>query len=162
MRGESSESEASCQSEDSDEEQEAPIYNSLFLCSKLQITRSYFCVYTSYIQGICTMQGEEHLGNATFQALFIVNNDHYQTNWHQVLIILQLINWGRFFLASHVVKGKIQLLLLTKYCECPTRTEVEKCPHLPHSPRRCFSPPHILIQLAAKGRLSLDLNNIEL
>ena len=31
------------------------------------------------------MQGEEHLGNATYkiiQALFIVNSDYYQTNWH--------------------------------------------------------------------------------
>ena len=90
------------------------IYNSLFLCSKLQITRSDFCVYyTSYIKGICTMQGEEHLGNATYiiiQTLFIVNTDYFQTNWHSWLnggnhllttILLQFINWGRFFLASY-------------------------------------------------------------
>ena len=110
------------------------IYNSLFLCSKLQITRSDFCAYALYIKGIYTIQGEEHLGKATFQALFIVNSDYYQTNWHSYnAAVYQL---GPFFFLQaiilHIVyhlKGKIQLLLLTKYCVCPTQTEVEKCPH---------------------------------
>ena len=84
------------------------------------------------------MHGEEHVGNATYliiQALFTANSDYYQINWHfwldgenHLLVTIMhgyyccsLSIGSVFFLQAiilHVVyhlKGKIQLLLLTKY-----------------------------------------------
>ena len=66
------------------------------------------------------MHGEKHVGNATYlniQALFAANSDFYQTNWHSwldggnqlliagytwfhLILLLQFIDWGHFFLAS--------------------------------------------------------------
>ena len=75
------------------------------------------------------------------------------THFDDTLTTAAVHQLGLFFsckLSYFVVynlKGKIQLLLLTKYCVCPTRTEVKKCPQVPHWPRCLFSSPHILIQL---------------